>query len=404
MLNGIITASLRHRLLVLLLSAVLVALGASAAARLSIDAFPDTTPVQVQINTEAGALNPLEVEQQITQFVELAIGGLPGLENVRSVSKFGFSQVVATFDDEVGVYLARQLVAERLASVELPEGIDRPQLGPIATGLGEVFHYLVTSDDPHRTLTSLRELQDWVVKPELRKVRGVAEINSWGGFEKQFHVVVEPERLLKYGLTFQDVFAALEAGNRNVGGGQIVSGGGGRPRSRPRPHDDGRRDRRHRRRDPPRHAGAHRGPRERPDRPRDPPRRRDGRREGRAGPGPGVHAHGREQPRRDARAEGAARDRPVRAPEGRTSRRGLRAHRPRGQGHQTVEHNLIAGGDPRRRGALRVPGRPARRAHRGLRDPALDALRGEPSCSRPGSPPAYSAWAPSTSASSWTAP
>jgi heavy metal efflux system protein len=225
MLAWIITASLRHRLIVVLVSAALVVLGATAVARLSIDAFPDTTPVQVQINTEARALNPLEVEQQITQFIEFEIGGLPGLENVRSVSKFGFSQVVATFDDEVGVYLARQLVSEKLASVELPEGIERPQLGPIATGLGEVFHYLVTSDDPQRTLTSLRELQDWIVKPELRKVRGVAEVNAWGGFEKQFHVVVEPERLVKYGLTFQDVFTALEANNRNVGGGQIVAGG-----------------------------------------------------------------------------------------------------------------------------------------------------------------------------------
>jgi len=225
MLSWIITVSLRHRLIVVLVSAVLVVLGAGAVARLSIDAFPDTTPVQVQINTEARALNPLEVEQQITQFVELSISGLPGLENVRSVSKFGFSQVVATFDDDIGTYLARQLVSEKLASVELPEGIDRPQLGPIATGLGEVFHYLVTSDDPNRTLTSLRELQDWVVKPELRKVRGVAEINSWGGFEKQFHVVIEPERLLKHGLTFHDVFEALAANNRNVGGGQIVAGG-----------------------------------------------------------------------------------------------------------------------------------------------------------------------------------
>src|SRR5262245_59405895 len=225
MLNRLIEASLRHRLMVCLIASVLVVLGAVSLSRLSIDAFPDTTPVQVQINTEARSLNPLEVEQQITQFVELAIGGLPGLENVRSVSKFGFSQVVATFDDEVGTYLARQLVSEKLASVELPEGIDRPQLGPIATGLGEVFHYLVTSDDPQRTLTSLRELQDWVVKPELRKVRGVAEVNSWGGFEKQFHVVVEPERLMKYGLTLQSVFEALSANNRNVGGGQIVAGG-----------------------------------------------------------------------------------------------------------------------------------------------------------------------------------
>jgi cobalt-zinc-cadmium resistance protein CzcA len=225
MLNRIIEASLRNRLLVCLLAAVLAVLGGTALSRLPIDAFPDTTPVQVQINTVAPSLNPLEIEQQITQFVELSIGGLPGLRNVRSVSKFGFSQVVATFDDSIGVYLARQLVSERLAAVELPAGIDRPQLGPIATGLGEVFHYLVTSDDPDRSLGELRELHDWVVKPELRKVPGVAEVNSWGGFEKQFHVIVEPERLIAHGLTLQDLFEALEADNRNVGGGQVVSSG-----------------------------------------------------------------------------------------------------------------------------------------------------------------------------------
>ena len=225
MLDWIIRASLRNRLLVCLLSAVLVALGVTALSRLSIDAFPDTTPVQVQINTVAPSLNPLEIEQQITQFVELSVSGLPGLQNVRSVSKFGFSQIVATFDDSISIYLARQLVSERLASVELPEGISRPQLGPIATGLGEVFHYLVTTDNPSRTLTELRELHDWIVKPELRKVRGVAEVNSWGGYEKQFHVIVEPELVIKYGLTFHRVFEALESNNRNVGGGQVVTSG-----------------------------------------------------------------------------------------------------------------------------------------------------------------------------------
>lgn len=225
MLNWLIQFSLRNRLLICLLSAVLVGLGIAAMSRLPIDAFPDTTPVQVQINTVAPSLNPLEIEQQITLPVELAIGGLPGLQNVRSLSKFGFSQVVATFDDKTGIYLARQLVSERIAGVELPEGIARPQLGPIATGLGEVFHYLVTTDNTNRTLTELRELHDWVIKPELRKVPGVAEVNSWGGYEKQFHVVVEPERLIKYGLTFQDVFEALEANNRNVGGGQVVVSG-----------------------------------------------------------------------------------------------------------------------------------------------------------------------------------
>ena len=224
-LERIVTWSLRHRLACGLVWAAVVLGGVISLTKLPIDAFPDTTPVQVQVNTVAHSLNPEEVERQITQAVELAIGGLPGLTNVRSVSKFGFSQVVATFDDSVTIYLARQLVGERIAEIELPEGIARPQLGPIATGLGEIFHYLVTSDDPHRTLTSLRELQDWVVKPELRKVRGVAEVNSWGGFEKQFHVVLEPDRLIKHGVTFEEVLGALAANNRSVGGGKITGGG-----------------------------------------------------------------------------------------------------------------------------------------------------------------------------------
>lgn len=225
MLDSIVRFSLRNRLVVCLAWALVTVLGAAALARLPIDAFPDTTPVQVQINTVAPALGPLEIEQQVTRFVELSIGGLPGLANVRSVSKFGFSQVVATFDDSVGIYLARQLVSERVATVALPEGIDRPRLGPIATGLGEVFHYLVTSDAPERTLTELREIHDWIVKPELLKVPGVAEVNSWGGKDKQFHVVVEPERLIEYGLTFEQLFDALENNNRSVGGGRVVAGG-----------------------------------------------------------------------------------------------------------------------------------------------------------------------------------
>ena len=193
--------------------------------RIGVDAFPDTTPIQVQINTTAPALNPEEVEQQITLPVELAIGGLPGLTDVRSISKFGLSQVVATFDDSTRIIDARQYVSERLASVELPDGIERPQLGPISTGLGEIFHYIVRSDDPNRTLEELRTIHDWVVKPELRKVPGVAEVNSWGGHEKQYHVIVSPEALLNYDLTLDEVFEALEQNNHNVGGGLITAAG-----------------------------------------------------------------------------------------------------------------------------------------------------------------------------------
>ncbi len=225
MLNRIVELSLTNRLIVVLVLAAGLGLGVRAMLRTPVDAFPDTTPVQVQINTVAPALGPAEIEQQITLPVELSIAGLPGLTNVRSISKFGFSQVVATFDDRTHVYDARQFILERLGSVDLPDGIERPQLGPMSTGLGEVFHYIVRSENPDRTLDELRTLHDWVVKPELRKVAGVAEVNSWGGFERQYHVVVSPPSLVEHGLTLGSVFEALEENNRNVGGGQVVSSG-----------------------------------------------------------------------------------------------------------------------------------------------------------------------------------
>ena len=225
MLNKIIEASLKNQMLVLLLLAISLGMGIWGMFHTDIDAFPDITPVQVQINTVAPALNPEEIEKQITLPVELTISGLPGLINVRSISKFGFSQVVATFNDEIDIYHARQFIMERLGSVELPEDIERPQLGPISTGLGEVFHYTVRSTNPDRTLDEIRTLHDWVIKPELRKVAGVAEINSWGGFERQYHVVVSPEDMVKYNLTLDDVFDALEQNNQNVGGGQVISSG-----------------------------------------------------------------------------------------------------------------------------------------------------------------------------------
>ncbi len=225
MLNKLIEVSLKNQLLILLLLAVSLGIGIRALFHTAIDAFPDTTPVQVQVNTVAPALNPEEIEKQITLPIELSISGLPGLTNVRSISKFGFSQVVATFNDDTSIYDARQFIMERLGGVALPEGIQRPQLGPISTGLGEVFHYTISSTNPDRTLEEVRTLHDWVIKPELRKVAGVAEINSWGGFERQYHVVVSPEEMIKYNLTLDDVFKALEENNRNVGGGQVLSSG-----------------------------------------------------------------------------------------------------------------------------------------------------------------------------------
>ena len=225
MLARLVEHSLKNRLLIVMLFVVIGCLGIWRLSILPVDAFPDTTPVQVQINTVAPSLNPEEIEQQITLPIELSIGGLPGLVNVRSVSKFGFSQVVATFDDTTDIKDARQYVFERINSIELPEDIARPQLGPIATGLGEVFHYVVRTDNPGRTLEQLRTIHDWVIKPELRKVSGVAEVNAWGGEVRQYHVVVSPQALLKYDLTLDDVFEALEKNNHNVGGGIITSGG-----------------------------------------------------------------------------------------------------------------------------------------------------------------------------------
>jgi len=223
MFDAIIGWSLRNRLVVLVLSALVVAAGLVALARLPIDAFPDTTPVQVQVNTNAPSLNPIEIEQQITFPVEQALGGLPGLVEVRSISKFGLSQVVAIFDDSVDVYFARQLIGERLQTVELPAGLGSPAMGPVATGLGEVLHYALHSEEA--TLTELTTLHDWVLRPQLLTVPGVAEVNTWGGRRRQYHVVVEPLQLLEHELTLDDVIGALRDNNENVGGGVISAAG-----------------------------------------------------------------------------------------------------------------------------------------------------------------------------------
>ena len=145
MLDLVITWSLNHRFMVILLTLVIAGLGGYTVMHLPVDAFPDTTPVQVQINTTALSLSPIEIEQQITFPVERAIAGLPDLEGVRSISKFGLSQVTVTFDDGTDIYFARQLIMERLQTVELPVGISHPEMGPVATGLGEVYHYIMTS-------------------------------------------------------------------------------------------------------------------------------------------------------------------------------------------------------------------------------------------------------------------
>lgn len=223
MFDAIITWSLRNRLIVIVLSLAIIGGGVYSLSELPIDAFPDTSPVQVQINTISPALSPLEIEQQITLPVEQAIAGLPALEEVRSISKFGLSQVIATFEDGTNIYFARQLINERLQTVELAEGLGRPQMGPVATGLGEVFHYVVTGKN--KSLTELTTIQDWIIRPQLMTVPGVAEINTWGGKRKQYHVLVDPTRLVRLDLTLDDVVDALRRNNKSVGGGNIVQSG-----------------------------------------------------------------------------------------------------------------------------------------------------------------------------------
>jgi cobalt-zinc-cadmium resistance protein CzcA len=224
MLAAILDWSIRNRAVVLVAAAALVVLGAYSLPALPVDAFPDPTPVQVQVNTYAPNLSPEEVETQITVPVEQSISGLPKLQPLRSISKFGLSQVVVTFDDSVNIYFARQLISERLQTVAFPANVtDRPQLGPVATGLGEVFHYTLSS--PTRSLPELRTLQDWTLRPRLRTVPGVAEVNGWGGAQRQFVVRSDPDRLQRHGMTLNELCQALADGNRNAGGGRISGPG-----------------------------------------------------------------------------------------------------------------------------------------------------------------------------------
>ena len=223
MLNAIINWSLQHRLLVIAVSLIVMGTGINSLRKLPIDAYPDITPVMVQINTTATSLSPLEIEQQVTFPVEQVISGLPGLKEVRSISKFGLSVVTAIFEDGVDMYLSRQMVMERLQTVKLPEGMSQPELGPISTGLGEVFHYIVSGDG--YTLEELTTIHDWVIKPQLRSVPGVAEVNTWGGERRQYQVIIEPSQLMKYGLVIDDIFDALRSNNMNVGGGNITHAG-----------------------------------------------------------------------------------------------------------------------------------------------------------------------------------
>jgi cobalt-zinc-cadmium resistance protein CzcA len=227
MLNRILEFSLHQRWFVLGVVVLLAAIGVYNYQRLPIDAVPDITNVQVQINTEAPGFSPLESEQRITFPIETAMAGLPRLEYTRSLSRYGLSQVTVVFQDGTDTYFARQLVSERVAEVrsQLPQGLE-PTLGPIATGLGEIFMYTVTAEEGTRwTPTDLRTAQDWIIRPQLRQTPGAVEVNTVGGYEKAFIVAPRPDRLLAYDLTFDDILAALANNNENVGAGYIERNG-----------------------------------------------------------------------------------------------------------------------------------------------------------------------------------
>ena len=233
MLEKVLQFSIRHRWFILMASLAVAALGAFNYQNLPIDAVPDITNVQVQINTEAPGYSPLETEQRITYLVETALGGLPALDYTRSVSRYGLSQVTVVFKDGTDKFFARQLVAERLQEVKgkLPPEIS-PSMGPIATGLGEIFMFTVKpkpgAKNPDGTLVTpmdLRTIQDWVIKPQLRNVPGVVEVNTIGGYQKEFHVTPDPKLMLTYDLGISEIMESLEKNNSNVGAGFIEHNG-----------------------------------------------------------------------------------------------------------------------------------------------------------------------------------
>lgn len=233
MIEAILRFSIHQRWLVMLLALGLAAFGAWNFTRLPIDAVPDITNVQVQINVKAPGYSPLETEQRITFPVETAMAGLPKLDYTRSLSRYGLSQVTVVFLDGTDIYFARQLVNERIqqAKDQLPAGIE-VAMGPVATGLGEIFMYTVEAKEGAKapgggdyTPSELRTIQDWIIKPQLRNVPGVVEVNTIGGFERQFHVLPDPGKLMAYKISFRDVMTALAANNANVGAGYIERNG-----------------------------------------------------------------------------------------------------------------------------------------------------------------------------------
>jgi len=233
MLENIIYLSIRHRWIVLFAVIGMMALGIMNFGKLPIDAVPDITNVQVQINTEAPGYSPLEVEQRVTFPIETTLSGIPKLDYTRSMSRYGLSQITVVFEDGTDIYFARQLLGERLSQIKsvLPQGLE-PVMGPVSTGLGEIYFYTVEAkegakkeDGTEYTPMDLLTLQEWVIVPQLRNLKGVVEVNTIGGYEKQFHVKPYPQKLLSYDVTINDVIEALENNNNNVGAGYIEKNG-----------------------------------------------------------------------------------------------------------------------------------------------------------------------------------
>ncbi len=233
MLDSLLKFSIHQRWLILAMTLGIAGYGAYNFTLLPIDAVPDITNVQVQVNTEAPGFSPLEAEQRVTFPLETVMAGIPNLEYTRSLSRYGLSQLTIVFKDGTDIYFARQLVNERIqeAKGNLPPGLE-PSMGPIATGLGEIYMYTVEPkegalkpDGTPYTAMDLREIQDWVVKPQLRNVAGVTEVNTIGGYEKQYHVTPDPEKMMSYGLSFHEVITALEKNNANVGAGYVERSG-----------------------------------------------------------------------------------------------------------------------------------------------------------------------------------
>jgi cobalt-zinc-cadmium resistance protein CzcA len=232
MLERILDFATRQRFLMVLLGVAIAALGLWSFTRLPIDAVPDITNNQVVVNTAAPALSPQEVDKQISVPIQTAMAGIPGVQEVRSLSNYGLSQITIIFDDDVDIYRARQMVTERITDAKdrLPQGTATPTLGPVATGLGEIFMYAVEATGPKAdgkpySLTDLRMIQEWEVRPQLRTVKGITEINTIGGYERQYEVTPDPMKMVARGFSFKDITDALSANNSNTGGGYIEHNG-----------------------------------------------------------------------------------------------------------------------------------------------------------------------------------